>query len=269
VGIRFLDQGPGAGTGAGLPLLLLHGSNGNWHHWRANVDALALHHRVIVPDMPGFGLSESAPVADLAGLSAALADLVRQLGLEQVALVGYSVGSLFACALASASAPAISRLLLINPPGWRERSAQVVDLQKQASIRGKEAGVRAGAEFTLRQIMLRNHQYMDEAMLNQTLAAIGSLRVITKSISRTTDLFALLGAIHCPWHVALSAEDPYHQHCLEERANRLTQFNGAPCVTVIQQARHWVQQDRPDAMNWLMSRFADTRVRLADLPALL
>ena len=44
--------------GHGKPLVLLHGGHGSWMHWARNVQALAQHYRVLVPDMPGFGASE-------------------------------------------------------------------------------------------------------------------------------------------------------------------------------------------------------------------
>ena len=269
IGISFVDHGPTVGDGAGLPLILLHGAQGNWHHWRANVDALALHHRLIVPDMPGFGLSDTMPDTGLAGLSAVLSDLTQQLAPGRAALVGYSFGSLAACALAAACPDVADRLLIINPPGWQERSPEMVELQMKASIRGKDAGIRAGVEFTLREIMLRNQQYVDEACLDQSVAAVRSLRLKTKEISRTVDLFNLLADIRCPWRVVFSAEDPYHRYRLEDRIWRLAEFRGAPCVTVIKQAKHWVQQDRPDAFNGLIEQFATPSSRVDDLPAFL
>jgi len=267
VGISVVDYGPIDRNDTGLPLALLHGAHGNWHHWRANIDVLASHHRVIVPDMPGFGLSDVIPSADLNWLAATLSDLTQHLGIERVALAGYSFGSLAACTFAAAYPKVVDRLLIINPPGWQERSPEMVDLQMKAAIRGKEAGVRAGVEFTLREIMLHNHQYVDKSSLDQGVAAVRCLRLKTKKISRSVDLFELLSGVRCPWHVVFSAEDPYHRYRLEERTARLARFRGAPCVTVIKQAKHWVQQDRPDAFNWLIDQFAEPSVNLTDLPA--
>src|SRR5262249_61674091 len=45
--------------GEGRPLLLLHGASGSWTHWIRNVLPLAAHFRVLAPDMPGFGESET------------------------------------------------------------------------------------------------------------------------------------------------------------------------------------------------------------------
>src|SRR5262249_57872706 len=47
--------------GEGRPLLLLHGASGSWTHWIRNILPLAERFRVLAPDMPGFGDSDSLP----------------------------------------------------------------------------------------------------------------------------------------------------------------------------------------------------------------
>src|SRR3954465_1041367 len=44
--------------GHGPPGLLVHGHSGSWHNWLENIPPLAERHRVIAPDLPGFGASE-------------------------------------------------------------------------------------------------------------------------------------------------------------------------------------------------------------------
>jgi pimeloyl-ACP methyl ester carboxylesterase len=45
-----------AGAGDGPPVLLLHGFPDSWTLWRHQIDALtAAGHRVIAPDLRGFG----------------------------------------------------------------------------------------------------------------------------------------------------------------------------------------------------------------------
>src|SRR5678816_3702042 len=47
--------------GEGPPLVLLHGASGSWTHWIRNVLPLAARFRVLAPDMPGFGDSDTPP----------------------------------------------------------------------------------------------------------------------------------------------------------------------------------------------------------------
>ena len=46
-----------AEAGAGPVLLLVHGMGGSSENWRAVIEPLARDHTVIVPDLPGHGLS--------------------------------------------------------------------------------------------------------------------------------------------------------------------------------------------------------------------
>lgn len=249
-------------------LLLIHGAQGNWSHWRANVEELSRSYRVVVPDMPGFGMSGDLPNAGLPELAQAVGGVADVLALKRVALIGYSFGSLVATTLAGTRPNLVDRLMIINPPGWRERSPDMRDLQIKAAVRSKEAGLRAGLDFTLKEIMLRHHEVIDTACLDASEFAVRNLRMISKDISRSVDLFALLYAVAAPWWVVFSAEDPYHRYRLDERRLRLAWFKGGPCTTVVSQAAHWVQQDRPDTFNKLVACFVDSdpkRIALAEI----
>ncbi len=47
--------------GGGRPLVLLHGASGSWTLWIRNIAPLARSFRVVAPDMPGFGDSDTPP----------------------------------------------------------------------------------------------------------------------------------------------------------------------------------------------------------------
>src|SRR6202022_3290612 len=44
--------------GEGPPLVFLHGLSGSWQNWLENIPHFARPHRVIAPDLPGFGCSQ-------------------------------------------------------------------------------------------------------------------------------------------------------------------------------------------------------------------
>ena len=50
--IRYIEKGEGT------PLVLVHGIPTSSFLWRAMIDELSAHGRVIAPDLPGFGLSD-------------------------------------------------------------------------------------------------------------------------------------------------------------------------------------------------------------------
>ena len=81
-------------TGVGPPVVLLHGTPSPVADWAPLVALLAPHHRVLVPELPGYG--RSAPPADAAveRIGDRLAAALAQLGATHLrALVGYSTGA--------------------------------------------------------------------------------------------------------------------------------------------------------------------------------
>ncbi|WP_443147431.1 alpha/beta fold hydrolase BchO [Prosthecomicrobium sp. N25] len=93
-GMRWHVQVAGEGPG----LLLLHGTGASTHSWRDLLPRLAERHRVVAPDLPGHGFSETPPGGDytLPGLARAVATLAGVLGFAPDLLVGHSAGAAIA-----------------------------------------------------------------------------------------------------------------------------------------------------------------------------
>jgi pimeloyl-ACP methyl ester carboxylesterase len=91
-------------SGAGEPLLLLHGVGESAAGWRPTQDALSESFDVIVVDLPGFGDAPALP-RGVVPTAAALADAIErqldELGLTTVHIAGYSLGARVSLELAS------------------------------------------------------------------------------------------------------------------------------------------------------------------------
>jgi 2-hydroxy-6-oxonona-2,4-dienedioate hydrolase len=254
VRLRLVDAGPrDGGDGA---LLLLHGGHGGWRHWVANVPALAERHRVIAPDMPGFGDSGDLDPLSVDSLAATLGELLDQLQLHNVTLAGFSFGCLVATALAGQRPDAIARLLLINPPGIGARSISARETQQEISALSAREGERAGITATLRRLMLCRTELIDDAMVDDALDMARRMRFYTRDVSRAANLLPQLAVLKQPLQVLLGERDPYQCHELAARAERLKQVRGRPVATVVPDAAHWLQRDRADWFNERLSRFA-------------
>ena len=99
------------------PTVLLHGGAGNTVEW-ADV-APMLVGPVVIPDRPGFGLSypnDYRRVDYRADAAQWLLELVDGLGVEQIDLVGNSMGGFFAIAFATAHPERVRRLALCGSP---------------------------------------------------------------------------------------------------------------------------------------------------------
>src|SRR4051812_49095692 len=76
--LGYLDSAPDAPR-AGSPLLLVHGGHGGWMHWRTNLVALASSHRVLAPDMPGFGASSELAAPGIEAVAGELSAFIDRL----------------------------------------------------------------------------------------------------------------------------------------------------------------------------------------------
>ncbi len=108
-------------TGAGDPVVLVHGWPQHGHMWRHLIPELAPEHRVIVPDLRGFGLSE-APPGDYRKhvLAADLVALLDAEGIERATLIGHDWGGWASWLVALEHPERVERLVSIDiPPPWQ------------------------------------------------------------------------------------------------------------------------------------------------------
>ena len=106
--------------GAGPPLLLLHGFGASalWQ-WAAQVRPLAAKHELIIPDLLYFGESRSESGEwSLEFQAETMAQLLDDLGLETVDLLGMSYGGLVANRLAGMWPDRVRKLIIVDSPGW-------------------------------------------------------------------------------------------------------------------------------------------------------
>lgn len=118
--------------GTGSPVVLLHGLTGTHEYFAPLATRLAASHRVIAPDLLGFGQS---PWPDLAyTVDEHLAALEPVLPKEPFVLIGHSMGALLAAEFARRHPERITRLVLISPPSVRDRAALAQILKTESSV---------------------------------------------------------------------------------------------------------------------------------------
>jgi pimeloyl-ACP methyl ester carboxylesterase len=112
-----------AEAGAGSPLLLLHGWPQHWWCWRELIPTLAERHRVLVPDLRGWGWSESPP-GDYAKRTFA-ADVLALLdaeGLQRVKFIGHDWGAFTGFLMALEHPERVQRMVALDiTPPWIPR----------------------------------------------------------------------------------------------------------------------------------------------------
>ncbi|MET7999214.1 alpha/beta hydrolase [Amycolatopsis sp. NPDC005232] len=116
---RYIDTGRlrmhVAETGAGSPVLLLHGWAKHWYMWRHVMPLLSDSHRLIAVDLRGAGWSD-APRSGYrtAELVDDLRALLDALGLGRIALVGHDRGAALAFQLALDDPDRVTHVVALN-----------------------------------------------------------------------------------------------------------------------------------------------------------
>jgi pimeloyl-ACP methyl ester carboxylesterase len=111
-GVRFFVREAGIGD----PIVLLHGFPQTGECWRGTAEILSKNHRVIAPDLPGFGRSGKPRSFDAAEVADELAAFLDAVGAKGATIVGHDWGGSFAFALALAHPEAFGRLVVVNAP---------------------------------------------------------------------------------------------------------------------------------------------------------
>ena len=117
---------PLAVIGEGPPVLMLHGFDSSFLEFRRLVPLLASHHRLLIPDLFGFGFCPRPAHGDYspAGVLRHLAGLLRVAELRapgSLGVIGASMGGSVALELARRCPQRIGRLLLLAPAGLTGR----------------------------------------------------------------------------------------------------------------------------------------------------
>lgn len=111
-----------AGAGTGDPVVFLHGGGPGvsaWSNFGRNIPVFAEQYRVLAPDQPGFGRSQTEGIVGnyFTHSAEALRALLDELGVERVNLVGNSLGGGAAVRFALTYPDRAGRLVLMGPGG--------------------------------------------------------------------------------------------------------------------------------------------------------
>ena len=114
--------------GSGKPLLFLHAENGI-EPARAAIDELAKGARVIAPTHPGYGRSELPKgMRTVDDLSYFYLDLLDQLDIADLTVVGVSLGAWIAAEVAVKNAARMARLVMANAVGVKVSDRETRDI---------------------------------------------------------------------------------------------------------------------------------------------
>lgn len=120
--INYIDEGEGAHT-----LLFIHGLGSNLKAWQKNIDGLKDRYRCIALDLPNYGQSSTGQYPFSMSFFAETIHLfIQKLKLQEVVLVGHSMGGQSAIHYALKYPSSLSHLILLAPAGFETFTSQQV-----------------------------------------------------------------------------------------------------------------------------------------------
>lgn len=252
VNLHYSEQG------SGTPLVLLHGFPLSSAIWREQQVRLSDHYRVITPDLRGHGRS---PVTDdvysMDLLAADVQALLDTLALEQVAVMGHSMGGYVALALAARAPGRLSALGLIG-------SHTFADAENAAQNRYKLAnrvileGSGAVVEAMLPRLFAPTPPD-DETLTEQVSALMQATRPLgligtLQGMATRPDTSTLLATLDLP--VLLVAGDKDAIVPLTRMETMASSLKKGVLAT-IENAGHMMMMEQPQATTMAIRQFLD------------
>ena len=194
--VSYIEEGEGA------PLLLLHGWGCNGGHWQPVIDAFQCDHRVIAPDIPGFGDSTEPPATwgsrDFAALFTAF---LREIGMEKPVICGHSNGGRIAILLAAAGLA--EKVILTDSAGVKPRRSASYYAKVYSYKAMKKALSLPGLKGMKEDILAKQRQKRGSADYN---AASPTMKQILSTVVNE-DLLPAVGEISVPTLLIWGSED--------------------------------------------------------------
>jgi 4,5:9,10-diseco-3-hydroxy-5,9,17-trioxoandrosta-1(10),2-diene-4-oate hydrolase len=258
-----------AEAGAGPAVVMLHGGGpgaSGVSNYSRNIDALAAHFRVIVPDMPGYG--RSAKGVDQDDPFGYLADMIRglldEIGIGTAHFVGNSYGGAAALRLALDTPHRVDKLVLMGPGGiGTTRGLPTAGLKNLLSYYGGDGPSRDKLATFIRTYLVYDGAAVPEDLIDvRYRASIDPAVVADPPLRRPSGLRTLwrmdltrdrrLKGLATPTLVLWGRDDKVNRPMGGPML-----FNMMPNAELVMTSKtgHWLQWERADLFNRLVVEF--------------
>lgn len=260
---QWVETAPGEIThlhrvGSGAPVVLLHGSGtgvsaaANW--WR-NIPVLGEHFDVIAPDLVGFGATVDAPDAQF-GIREWCDHVLRlldALGLEEVWLVGNSLGGWIALQLAIDHPERVLGIVSMGTGGAPRNAALMSHGSPDLTVEGQR---RALLKFVIDQHLVEDDMVGARVEVARNDAESGRLAKVFEARERDRDVMPLtddaLRGLSLPVLLVHGMDD----HIIPPtRTWELAQVIPGADALLLGRCGHWSQIERADEFNEAVRRF--------------
>jgi len=250
-------------TGSGQPVLLLHAFPLNSRMWEPQMDALAARARLLAPDLPGFGLSPPPPAApSLDDYARQVVDVLDALAVDQVVVVGLSMGGYLAFRLVGELGRRLVGLVLANTRATPDAESGALARHRLAA-EVEARGVEVAASEFLPKLLGATTQRGQPALVDRVRAIIrentpAGVAAALRAMAARPDSTSLLAGIRCPVLCVAGEEDMLTP---PEVARAMAERIPGGRAMVVSGAGHLTNLEAPQAFNDALAGFLSERTR--------
>jgi pimeloyl-ACP methyl ester carboxylesterase len=271
--------------GHGSPVVFIHGlGSSGYMEWRQNLESLSVRHRVLAPDLPGYGRTDKPRARYTVPFFARFVRrYMAERNLRSAALVGASLGGRIALEVALEEPKLVRKLVLVNTLGLgrpQVGAAQfayglvtiprlgeaVMNLARDAlrwappkmirRVAGRYAGVSTDLEKTMDDAYLSDlrEMYGADGFHDAYLSTVRSLISPRALFGGQHDVTLRLNELNIPVQLIWGANDPLFPIAHASRAQSLIK---EARLAIIDGAGHTPQAEKPEEFNRVLHDFLD------------
>jgi pimeloyl-ACP methyl ester carboxylesterase len=244
--------------GRGKPLLLVHGFPLDHSMWGAQIEAFSRTHRVLAPDLRGFGASDvTAGTVTMADMADDLARLLEALVVaEPVVLCGLSMGGYVGWQFWRRHAAKLERLILCDTRAASDtrevaRGRELMAAQVEQEGAGVAADALLGKLFAPQTCRQRPEllEITRQVILSTASAAIAAAQ---RGMAQRPDMTSVLPMINTP---TLLLGGQYDSISPPQEMEAISRAMPSAEFVLIDQAGHMAPVEQPDEVNAAIARF--------------
>jgi pimeloyl-ACP methyl ester carboxylesterase len=232
-------------SGEGDPsLLFIHGAGGTHRHWAHQVQGLKGANRYAV-DLPGHGRSGGSGRTSIRGYAELVLEFLDKMGLNEVTLVGHSMGGAISQYLALENPRRLERLVVVGSGARLRVLPSLLEglLQDFGSTVEMMLDWAYSRESDPELLQVGRKEWLE----NEPSVVHGDFAACDKF-----DVMARVGKISCPTLLLCGEDDkltpPKYAHYLQDSVR------GAS-LTIIPHAGHMVMLEQPESVNQAIEEF--------------
>jgi esterase len=248
--------------GTGQPVVILHGLFGLSDNWVTFGRQLSEYYSVYIPDLRNHGQSPHSKVFDFPSLEDDLMEMMEENGLDNIFLLGHSLGGKTAMFFALHHPELVKKLVVVDISLRKSSSnrehQQLLNAMMQVDFGALKSRSEVNTQLEtlvkstkLRQFLLKNVYWRDRHSLDWRL----NLQAINDNLLSIFEGVQVAGTYSGP---TLFIRGGLSDYILDTDINDLKlKFPGSVGVKTIANASHWVHADAPGEFYSLVKSFLD------------